>query len=217
MSMTTFQRLARVREWRDALDRASAAGGLTMQAIQDTLDLYDAEMMKPADARDSLFLPFAVGLRPQAVFDNTGRERGRGRFVSYELIEDVAHDLDSMLAEMLECGAWFAARRASAERPEMTPSPPSKDAIRKRKARAAGRVRARPKKPERDELAIQRKGVITREKKLAALQAKLSANPGGPDALALIDDIALTVRSLRRAKGTVSKLESTAALLGDVK
>lgn len=170
--MSTYDRFNSKAEGREALSRATVDHELSPEALKYALDLYDKQMAEPRDPRDTLFLPMEAYLKP--VFENRGRKRGFGRIVGYEAIEEYLEDCEAELDQILRRASWFAERLALKLRPPAPPAQPSKEALRKRKARAEGRVKPRAKKPPRtlaDEVESRRKAVKTREAKLATLRS----------------------------------------------
>lgn len=121
-------------------------------------------------------------------FDNKGCERGKGKFIDYEVDEVMWGDMEEYVEFVIERAesdlllSQFR-RRQEAERLAALPKTepykrPSKEAMRKRIARKEGRVKARPLKPARTEaqkVESWRKAYETRQAAWMAL-----SKPGAP-------------------------------------
>jgi hypothetical protein len=166
MMTTTYERFMSTEAGREALRDVQKETGLSDAAIRCALDLQDGAMSGGPQ--------FA-----EPAFDRDGRIVGWKEFEwHYQSLHDELGDkltIASLIAEShtrkLRQSVQQLKRRA----------PRSKDALRKAKARAAGKVKPRARNPWTPEkkLAAQRKRVATATKALSALDAKLAAAPIG--------------------------------------
>ncbi len=209
---STWEKFTEIASGRAALERAKEDWELSERALKYAFALFD----KTGGALTGLLAPIR-GFEP--IWENKGRERGAGQVVDFEAVKfDITPDgeifklypdeLDDLIEWILKHAEREAEKIAN---PPPAPRSPSKDALRKRKARAEKRVKPRPKRPPRtlaDDIAATKKSIETRRAKLAKLEEL--ATQGGVnlgDVRALHRDIAKTREGLRRAESTLRTYE----------
>jgi hypothetical protein len=150
----------RIAELREKLVQGAQARNLSREGAKVAAAMFDT-MASP------------VKVEIHSEYDNAGRARGHGKLISseaveYETGEPLAAPDESIVEHLLN-----AAEKMYGKAP-LPQAPPSKEALRKRKARAEGRITPRPKRATRtlaDEVQSRRKAVETRKKTLAEAEA----------------------------------------------
>ena len=215
---STFFFYSSLEQGRADLEHMRQARGCSLGELKGLLDLYDATMAKPDDPRDTLRMPGGIGRTSVETYDNDGCARGRGKFTGYIEVDDPCPD---DLADILQCADWFATRGALEEHRRLHPVVPevvSKDALRKRAARVAGKVKPRgarksrplnPMTPHR-EVAARRKAVDTRLAKVTPLREAAKLTPYAVD---LFVKLSKAEESLRLAQVALATAERRAALV----
>jgi hypothetical protein len=208
-----FEHFMATAEGRETVRQACKDNDLSELAIKYACQLFEEDERRIA-ALPAQFKPMPV---MREVWDNRGAGRGKGRVVDY--VEDETAEewrtggtFAERLENILQVATAIATRAARVAVPPSAAAAPTKaderrrkDAIRKREARAAGKVKARPRKAPRtlaQEVESARKALETRKAKLSRPDAVLAMSAGTHMRL---------LESIRRSEKTLATYESRLA------